>query len=1358
MDPDSPTSEKRRRRGKKNSEASEALKKIRRSRETGVREETALATAESLFEYVNDDEYARLVQQRQEDDWICDDDGSYRESGREIFDEEADTPKEDKKSMMKSSVKHKNVSRPTGNIKSLLMMSSSSQKKKKSREDDSGDSSQSDPLLGSLLEQLEKGDNKITKRQSAKFTPRSSDAHPQPQTKSYPRKLLNRSKTPPTCATPPVPPPASPLCTEAKESVSEEDVDELVWRDVAISEEPQDVKKESTTQVPQAAVSSSGWETVKESMDPEPEIQSAEYVTVDASSLPTVEIDGQTMLPFFWLDAYEDPYKQPGTVYLFGKVYIETIRLHVRTLSGCLYLLPRDKFYKDGRETETTMEDVYKEFNDNFALKFKSFTSKRVTKKYAFELVDVPHESEYLQVLYSAEYPAPPPGYSGQTFSHVFGGSVTSLERLVINCHLKGPGWLHIKNPKCSPHTLSWSKLEVVVSSLAAIQVLKDQPPPPPLTIMSLAMKTVFNTKTHSNEVVCLGAVVHPAVGLDKPSPKRHFTSHFCGIRRLADMEFPFGFEEALKIEKLYDEHISVEVTSNERALLAYFLAKVHKIDADIIVGHNISSFDLEVLQHRMNVTRVPQWSRIGRLKRSEPPKGRAFAHTLCCGRPVCDIKISAKELIRAQSYDLTELASTLKRTHVKMDNEDICQAFSTSDALCGVIKHTLEEAELSLSIAYELCALPLAYQITCIAGNVLSRTLMGGRAERNEYLLLHAFNAKDYICPDKHYGKKGGNNTIIQEADDEEVVTGAGKSSRRKPAYAGGLVLEPKRGFYDRFVVLLDFNSLYPSIIQEFNICFTTIDHAGCSPDLEDLSSIQLPDPSEPPGVLPSEIRVLVERRRSVKQLMKGVQPTSEAYMQYDIRQKALKLTANSMYGCLGFANSRFYAKPLAALVTSKGREILALTRDTVQKMNYDVIYGDTDSIMIDTKTRDMTEAESIGQKVKAEVNTMYRLLEIEVDGIFKCMLLLKKKKYAAVVVESRNGHQGSKVEVKGLDIVRRDWCTLAKDCGYYVLNQILSGDEVDTVVSKVQHYLEEVKNSVDSDLITMDKYVITKSLTKPPADYPDKKGLPHVQVALRMLSRNQRVQSGDVIPYIMCEVDTSQPNALRAFHPDEVSKQEGLKVDKSYYLQHQVHAVVSRLCDPIPGLDPSQIALWLGLDPSHYRWKGGEAGEEDALEAVVVDTQEKFKNCKPLTVLCPHCNKPVEFKEQTCRLVCTHCSKPLSSARVRNTLSLQARSFINKHYLGWMMCDDVSCQFRTRNTFVVLDDSTPSCPGCLKGRLKDEYPASALYTQLQFFQHVFSLLGPKEDVVSDLVSHYCSSSDYSQVNLQTLFPKLTT
>ena len=137
---------------------------------------------------------------------------------------------------------------------------------------------------------------------------------------------------------------------------------------------------------------------------------------------------------------------------------------------------------------------------------------------------------------------------------------------------------------------------------------------------------------------------------------------------------------------------------------------------------------------------------------------------------------------------------------------------------------------------------------------------------------------------------------------------------------------MEPKRGFYDRFILLLDFNSLYPSIIQEYNICFTTVDHAHCpAGDDEAYSTLCLPSPSVPLGVLPSEIRVLVERRRKVKQLMKSSQGNRELYVEYDIRQKALKLTANSMYGCLGFPNSRFYAKPPAAIVTGKGREVRA-------------------------------------------------------------------------------------------------------------------------------------------------------------------------------------------------------------------------------------------------------------------------------------------------------------------------------------------------------------------------------------------------------------------------------------------------
>jgi DNA polymerase alpha subunit A len=192
--------------------------------------------------------------------------------------------------------------------------------------------------------------------------------------------------------------------------------------------------------------------------------------------------------------------------------------------------------------------------------------------------------------------------------------------------------------------------------------------------------------------------------------------------------------------------------------------------------------------------------------------------------------------------------------------------------------------------------------------GNTLSRTLLGGRSERNEFLLLHAFHSKGYIVPDKSKtGKR-----FKRESEEEEDVTGKdgkvaeGKSKSGGPSYAGGLVLEPKKGFYDNFIVLMDFLSLYPSIIQEFNICFTT----NTTEDNTDESER---------GILPDEIRKLVESRKQVKQLMKADNISQDLKKQYDIRQKALKLTANSMYGCLGFRNSRFYAKPLAALITGE-------------------------------------------------------------------------------------------------------------------------------------------------------------------------------------------------------------------------------------------------------------------------------------------------------------------------------------------------------------------------------------------------------------------------------------------------------
>lgn len=184
--------------------------------------------------------------------------------------------------------------------------------------------------------------------------------------------------------------------------------------------------------------------------------------------------------------------------------------------------------------------------------------------------------------------------------------------------------------------------------------------------------------------------------------------------------------------------------------------------------------------------------------------------------------------------------------------------------------------------------------------------------------------------------------------------------------------------------------------------------------------------------GVLPTEIRKLVESRAQLDKMTQSTSLSPTLRRQYNIRQLALKLMANSMYGCLGATHSRFYAKGLAALVAMKGREILQSTKELVEVTNHEVIYGDTDSIMINTKMLDYEKVIDIGRDIKRKVNRSYRKVELEIDRVFKCLLLLKKKQYAAMTITKLpNGELQYTKEIKGLEIIRRDRCALACDIG---------------------------------------------------------------------------------------------------------------------------------------------------------------------------------------------------------------------------------------------------------------------------------------------------------------------------------------
>ncbi|XP_044179976.1 DNA polymerase alpha catalytic subunit-like isoform X2 [Acropora millepora] len=1175
-------------------------------------------------------------------------------------------------------------------------------------------------------------------------------------------------------------------------SKAEKVLDEKVKREVEDAKKPSYRNcafPQKMTELPD----NSGWETVLGSEDSQKQ-EVLPDVNVDSSSLPLQDIIGEKVLKFYWFDAYEDRLKQPGTVYLFGKVWIESAKafvscsVAVKNIERQIFILPRDKKREvDGSETDKPVEfiDVYQEFNDKIATKHRimKFISRKVQKAYAFEIQDVPVMSDYLEVRYSAEYAQLPSDLSGETFSHVFGTNTSSLELLLLNRKMKGPCWLNIKMPQLPQQPVSWCKVEAVATKPDHLEVAMQQDAPPPMVVMSLSFRTMLNTKNHTHEILAVSALIHHEVSLDKAAPKQNFQYHFCGVSKPNDQMYPYDFKDLVR-----KKQTKIEITTSERALLGLFMAKIHRIDPDVLVGHDIYGFDLDLLLHRINACKIPHWSRLGRLKRAIMPKlsngyankgGSLLDRSITCGRMVCDVKISSKELIRCKSYDLTALSwSVLQSRREEIDQDEIPNKFNSSHELLHMFELTSMDALLSLKIMYELNVLPLALQITTIAGNIMARTLLGGRSERNEFLLLHAFNEKNFICPDKSFGKKQVAENFENDEDDKPKSS---KKGRRKPAYAGGLVLDPKKGFYDKHILLLDFNSLYPSIIQEYNICFTTISRASIPANRtgED-EVVELPDPDLEPGILPTEIRKLVERRKQVKGMMKNHNRDSDQYLQYDIRQKALKLTANSMYGCLGFSHSRFYAKPLAALVTSKGREILMKTKELVQNLGLDVIYGDTDSIMINTNSNDLAEVRKMGNKVKSEVNKLYRLLEIDIDGIFKSMLLLKKKKYAAISIsENEDGTLNEVKEMKGLDIVRRDWSDLAKDAGNYVLAQILSSQARESIVENIHDYLTSVGENVAEGKVDLQKFIINKQLTKSPLDYPDKKSLPHVNVALRMLSKGRKVNAGDTIPYVICDDGSTLAATQRSYHPDEFCKSETLKIDVKYYLANQVHPVVSRLCDPIDGTDAAHIAQCLGLDPSGYR--GNSAARNDETDAMLggqaqMTDEERFKDCERFRVKCkgPDCGQEATLESTPFSVndICPNCKIQYSTGTVCNQLTVTMRRHIKEYYMGWQKCDDPSCGYLTRQVPLTRHRGAATCPACCRAQLHAVYSDTALYTQLLYFSRLFdwdiALKNSKNDkksqfderrmkpfysAVHSTVAKFLDANGYSEVSLTKLF-----
>jgi DNA polymerase alpha subunit A len=394
-----------------------------------------------------------------------------------------------------------------------------------------------------------------------------------------------------------------------------------------------------------------------------------------------------------------------------------------------------------------------------------------------------------------------------------------------------GPCWLKIEEAEFGVlNNASYCKLEVQVSKPNLIVPLDSENlEAPPLTLMSVALRTVLNVKDNKQEILAISARVYNDISLTDTTDPEKLPSHSFTIIRPSLSSFPIGFEQEVK-EKAKG---LVKLVKQEQEILSFFLAQLNLIDPDVVIGHQLEGVDFSILLSRLQAKKTPQWSRIGRMRRTAWPSsmgkmgGNFFAErSLLSGRLLCDLAndCGKSTMTKCTSWSLTEmcqiyLPGTSRR---ELDNEVALKTWaSTSSGLMNYVSHCEADTYFIAALALKVQMLPLTKVLTNLAGNSWARTLTGTRAERNEYILLHEFHRNKYICPDKAVYKS---KTQVEEENlDEESG-----DVKKKDKYKGGLVFEPEKGLYDKFVLVMDFNSLYPSIIQEYNICFTTVDRTN--------------------------------------------------------------------------------------------------------------------------------------------------------------------------------------------------------------------------------------------------------------------------------------------------------------------------------------------------------------------------------------------------------------------------------------------------------------------------------------------------------------------------------------------------
>jgi DNA polymerase-2 len=626
--------------------------------------------------------------------------------------------------------------------------------------------------------------------------------------------------------------------------------------------------------------------------------------------------------------------------------------------------------------------------------------------------------------------------------------------------------------------------------------------------------------KTLSIDIETIGEVEHQEIVL---LSTHSFDSNSMNLVYISKSALPKDkLESVLKHKFKEFKAIFVE---DEKELLEKFKEDTIAFEPQLIIGWNVIDFDFKVIKERMKAYSIE----FNLSKHPGPTKMRVAkdffgkSNLSYPGLLVFDIiQILKTNFISFDDYKLNTVAKAVLKDE-KIDLEDEGDADLGIKNKIHAIENMLNKDPINL-IEYNYKDSLLTSKI-CEKLNLIDLMIQRSITTNTPILKVQSPIATLDIM-------------YLQQLHKRGFIAPSNFNFSEMGAIEGAFVLDPKAGFY-KDVFVLDFKSLYPSIMVTFNIDPYSIEEHG---------EIEAPNGAtfnSEEGIMSSLISMLLKERDLAKK-NKDM-----------IKSHALKITMNSFYGAMASPKSRFHNRDIGEAITSFGRELMQETIKFVESKGLNSVYCDTDSTFVcsNKEFKTVDEKTEFGSKLESEINVFVKQYVAKKTNRSSKLIIEFEKLYSQFFIASKKRYVGfdeftKKTSYTGMEAIRGDWTRLAQEFQKKLVEMIFKNSTKDEIK---QFIVDEVKKlesgEYDSDL------VYTKRITKPLIEYT-KTTPPHVKAA-----RELKEFSGKIVKYVMLENKPTHISML-----GRIKEERGeVPYDYKHYIEKQLNGVSDDLLEHI-------------------------------------------------------------------------------------------------------------------------------------------------------------------------------------------------